>query len=402
MAKIGIFGGTFNPIHNGHLTLAARALKEYKLDRVYFMPSGNPPHKNNKDIVDKAHRARMVKKAIAFNKNFEFSALELESEETTYTYKTLKKIKEIHPDDKIYFIMGADSLRDFSMWRNPEIISRLCTILVSARDDISEKKIKKYISEYEKEYGAKIGVIHMKNMEISSEYLRNKIAKNIDVSGMIDKSVYIYIKVNHLYGYKKKVFKKTPDFKEIIDVLSSLLETHRFIHTMGVAMTSAGLATVFGADPQKAYLAGLLHDVAKYMTNEEQLALCEKYEIKLTKSQLNNLPIIHGELGAYMAQKDFGVNDTEVLNAIRYHTTLRPNMTELEKIVYAADYLEPTRDHDAKPYSLFEIRKVMNENLDKTVYMILEDTVNHLISTGKDFDVMTKKSYEYMIEHMKL
>ena len=178
--------------------------------------------------------------------------------------------------------------------------------------------------------------------------------------------------------------------------LSKKLKKERFEHTVGVMYTSASLAMRYGANIEKAMTAGLLHDCGKYCSAKEQLKLCEKYKITLTDLEHSMPALIHAKLGAYLAENEYGIKDREVLDAITYHTTGRPEMTMLEKILYIADYIEPMR---YKASRLAEIRKLAFEDLDECMYEILKDTLEYLEEdSADDIEPTSKEAYIYYKE----
>ena len=174
--------------------------------------------------------------------------------------------------------------------------------------------------------------------------------------------------------------------------LSKKLKKERFEHTVGVMYTSASLAMRYGANIEKAMTAGLLHDCGKYCSAKEQLKLCEKYKITLTDLEHSMPALIHAKLGAYLAENEYGIKDREVLDAITYHTTGRPEMTMLEKILYIADYIEPRRD---KASNLARMRYLAFQDLDQTMYEILAGTINYLKGKGGCIDPMTIQTFTW-------
>ena len=174
--------------------------------------------------------------------------------------------------------------------------------------------------------------------------------------------------------------------------LSKKLKKERFEHTVGVMYTSASLAMRYGANIEKAMTAGLLHDCGKYCSAKEQLKLCEKYKITLTDLEHSMPALIHAKLGAYLAENEYGIKDREVLDAITYHTTGRPEMTMLEKILYIADYIEPYRN---KAANLDDIRHMAFTDIDMAAYVILDDTLSYIRKTGRNIDTQTVDTYEY-------
>lgn len=185
---------------------------------------------------------------------------------------------------------------------------------------------------------------------------------------------------------------------EIEKILEETLTTERFRHTLGVMYTAAALAMKYGANLNEAMLAGLLHDCAKCIPKNEQKNLCKKYHILLTESEEKNPSLIHAKLGSYLAKDIYEVVDDDVLHAISYHTTGRPSMSLLEKIVYIADYIEPGRKDIS---NLTFIRKLAFENIDQTILKISENVLQYLESTNTVIDNMTKKTYEFYKQELK-
>ena len=182
------------------------------------------------------------------------------------------------------------------------------------------------------------------------------------------------------------------DFAKIEKKLSKYLDEDRFQHTMGVMYTSACLAMVHGYDIKDAQVAGLLHDCAKCIPNDEKLELCKKYGIIVSDVERENPSLLHAKLGAYIAREKYGVMDDEVLHAIYVHTTGEPGMSTLDKILFVADYIEPNRD--SQP-NLEYVRKIAFWDLNQAMEGILYDTLEYLKKSDKQIDSMTQKTYEY-------
>ncbi len=174
--------------------------------------------------------------------------------------------------------------------------------------------------------------------------------------------------------------------------LKKKLKKDRYEHTTGVMYTAASLAMCYGEDIEKALTAGLLHDCGKFAPPGEQIKLCEKYGIELTSSELDMPALIHAKLGACLAEHEYGITDRETLDAITYHTTGRPGMTMLEKIIYIADYIEPNRREIP---GLAEIRGIVFQDIDRAVHLSAEQTVQYLSSSGKTVDPMTVNTCEF-------
>lgn len=180
--------------------------------------------------------------------------------------------------------------------------------------------------------------------------------------------------------------------KEMKKILQSELKPGRFEHTVGVQYTSACLAMRYGYDIEKANVAGLLHDCAKHLPDKEKLSICKKKKIKVSKAEKKNPGLLHAKLGAVLAKEKYGVKDEEILSAIECHTTGKPDMSLLDKIVFIADYIEPNRDQAP---NLSYLRKLAFEDLDACLIEILKQTIDYLVAMKAEMDTMTIKTYEF-------
>lgn len=197
--KIGIIGGTFNPIHNGHMVLADSAYKQFHLDQIVFMPSKNPPHKEHKNIISDDHRVNMISLAISKIPYFSISTLELERGGTTYTVDTLEYLRKTQTDKIFYFIIGADSLFQIETWRDPAQIMKMTKFIVASRYDLSKDIITDQIEYLNLTYNTNIELIEMPNMDISSKHIRENIKNNVPIDAYVPESVKDYINKNDLY-----------------------------------------------------------------------------------------------------------------------------------------------------------------------------------------------------------
>lgn len=187
---------------------------------------------------------------------------------------------------------------------------------------------------------------------------------------------------------------KTADIRKIRKKLENSLDPKRYEHTLGVAYTASALAMCNHENTEKALLAGLLHDCAKCLSNKKRISICEKNQIPITESERKNPFLLHAKAGCYLAEKQFHIHDKDILNAILYHTTGRPEMSRLEKIIYIADYIEPGRKHAP---NLPEVRRIAFQDLDQALLQILSDVLIHLKSSDDPIDPMTQKTYDYYI-----
>lgn len=174
--------------------------------------------------------------------------------------------------------------------------------------------------------------------------------------------------------------------------MEKTLDEKRYEHTLGVAYTAAVMAMYYGVDPIKAQMAGLLHDCAKCMEYDKAITLCEKHNIQITETERKNPLLLHAKVGSYIAMHKYNITDPDIVNSILNHTTGRPDMSLLEKIIYIADYIEPGR---RKAPNLDTVRKLAFGNLDEALLMILSDTLQYLKDIHSDIDAMTIKTYEF-------
>ncbi len=180
--------------------------------------------------------------------------------------------------------------------------------------------------------------------------------------------------------------------EKLLNEMRKELDEKRFIHTMGVAFTAAMLAQVHGEDPEAAMTAGLLHDCAKALSNKKRIDICNKNRIPITEVEYRNPFLLHAKVGCFLAETKYGIKDKDILNAIASHTTGRPDMSMLEKIIYIADYIEPGRKQAA---NLTDIRREAFSNLDKALVMVLEGTLTYLKSADNEIDPMTRETYDH-------
>lgn len=203
MKKIGIIGGTFNPIHLAHLYIAYEAKCQLNLDKVIFMPAGSPPHKKNEDILEAPLRYKMVLEAIKKYEDFEISNYEIEKEGFSYTYETLENFKS--KDNILYFITGADCLINIEKWKNPDRIFKASKLVVFNRPGYDKESLKLQKNEIEKNYNTSINFLDIMDLEISSTMIRDRIKDGKKIDFFIPKEVLDFIRKNNIYNYCKNI-----------------------------------------------------------------------------------------------------------------------------------------------------------------------------------------------------
>ena len=383
--RIGVMGGTFDPIHNGHLAVAEAARRDFGLERVVFIPTGMAPHKNNKLITSASQRFEMTVLATSGNDYFDVSKMEIERRQASYTVDTLEELQLIYgKKTKLYFIAGADSLAEILTWKSPERIFRLCSLITAPRPGIGAEIFNRH-AETARKRGANICVLSAPPLDISSTDIRRRIQIERPVRYLLPDAVEGYIKNYRLYrgdGF---------DMEEAERRVSASLSDKRWAHTVGAINESVRLAEIYGVDRRKAYIAAVFHDWAKEMPPGEKLANCERWGIRLDSATRSQIDLAHGLLSAEMARLEFNVEDPEILNAIRYHTTGREHMSTLDKILLTADCIEPSR----KKYDGLEsIREMAPVDLDKAAAMTLEMKIDFTVSKDQEVHPLSIKALD--------
>lgn len=198
--KIGIMGGTFDPIHNGHLMLGEYAYREFRLDQIWFVPNGNPPHKSSDTIESQTkNRVEMVRRAISGTEYFVLQLYEVENKAVHYSYKTMEYFKQSYPEHEFYFIIGADSLFSIEKWVHPEILLKDCVMLAAYRDEKGTEEMLTQIQYLNQKYHADIRLLNTPNVDISSSEIRETLKNGQSIQGIVPDSVYVYIEENQLY-----------------------------------------------------------------------------------------------------------------------------------------------------------------------------------------------------------
>lgn len=373
MQKIGIFGGTFNPVHNEHVLTAKAAIQALELDKLYIMPSHISPHKIGADVASFLDRFNMLKLAFDGVDKIEISDYEEVKGGISYTYQTLEHFKNLYGEAELFFLMGEDMINDFPTWKNPEVIAKTATIIfVNRKDGFSNYDETKNAVEFIKNtYGAKIIKLDFCGKECSSSKIRvyNKLGLNITL--FTDGKVVEYIKVNGLYlgdiNYER---------------VKNILPENRLIHTAGVILTATLLAKKAGVQKNKAEIAALYHDVAKYLNPSDYP------EFNDPSNGVKN--VTHQFLGAHIMEREFNITDEEVINAVKYHTTGRDNMTALDKLIFTADAIEPSRKYK----NADELRALTYRDFEAGFKEVLKEIYEILEKSNKEIYYLTKVAYD--------
>jgi len=473
MLKIGVLGGTFDPVHNGHLMLAGCAASHFNLSKVLFIPTGQPPHKDVSKITPAIHRLEMLRLAIKGNPSFDVSTMECDSPEVSYTYITISKLRRQYgAGAEFYYIIGADVLNYITKFRNYKQLFDSCIFIASSRPGVAFGGTEALADSIRGAHGARIELMEFPEIDISSSQIRARVADGRGARYFVPEGVMEYIEANMLYkdgaetalgGYWESI--PEPDASRVVggkggggasygvgtennnctngdsvayacyDALNiqgqveQMIGRRRYEHTLGVADACMELAGLAGADPGAAWLAGMLHDCMRGMEADRLIAICKSAGIKVSQLE-NRMPVLlHAPAGAEEAVKilslaqnygcggNAGYENTslvdilpqkpydgrpqghahlhveassigEIKEAIASHTTGRPNMGLLAKILFVADYIEPGRDF---PES-YEAREMLfndgsginfNKRLDAAMLFILDNEIQHIIHKGR-------------------
>ena len=397
---IGLFGGSFDPIHYGHLSIIDGALRSGFVDAVVVIPSVRNSFKRGKILSAAPYRYYMVKDTLEQQfkgKPVYISDIEFGIPGISYTVSTIDelihgglekllvdngiKAKKASEHHDLRWLCGSDILPTFDHWYKPEEIITRAPLLVAKRPgenvDIDYEQ-----ERLSREFGfiARIESFDIKGVEASSSDIRS--TKEYD---RIPDVALEFIKTHNLYPANNPLDNVSDEaaeqFYQIAADLYPYLGQHRLLHTINVALLACEYANVHGANPDKALIAGILHDCAKELPIEQQLQMSRQR----SGDTFVDKKLLHSPAGAIMARETFGINDEEILNAITYHTTGRGGMTVLDKIVYLADKLEPARIYT----DLTEMRTLAWTDLDGAVRLCLGSVRGKFKSQGRDIHPLT-------------
>ena len=398
--KIGILGGTFNPIHMGHMDMAKKALITLSLDEVWLMPCGTPPHKEGTRVLSRIHRFAMCELMCKDEPQIRVSYMEYPLLTPNYSYQTLETIKKNHPGDTFFFLMGEDSLLYLDAWKEPKRLVSACEIgvflrpaLVSDKNDAIQKCEEK-IRTLKETIGGTYHLIPFVPTKISSTKIREQISGKADIKSILPAlKQYLGEDVTH-YLIQKDLYKESMhyDYTSIEKDLKRKLKPSRYAHTLGVCYTACSLGMRYGLDVDKCRIAGLLHDCAKYMSKEEMREVLLRHDISVSEAYEKAPQLMHAAVGKILAKETYGITDADVLHAILVHTTGCPQMNAYDEVIFISDYIEPNRTE--APH-LNEIRQMAFCDKNLAIRMILKDTMDYLKEKDAYLDPATQETYLY-------
>lgn len=351
--KIAIFGGSFNPIHKGHISLAEEAIKELNLDKLYFVPAYKSPFKSVKEYAPAQDRVNMID--LVKPEKSEVSMFEINRKGTSYTIDTLKYFKNKHKDDEIFLLIGTDNLYKLHKWRDIDEIASLAKIVIFRREgNWSKENIKRFNCK----------LLNNSLYKFSSTKYRQGYMNHAD------DRVKSYIGENHLY---------------IKDLMVGMLDPKRHKHSMSVANYAAKYAKSINADAKKAFTAGCLHDITKLWTEEQHREFLRS--LNIDDSNIESFEL-HAITGYHWVKNEYMLTDEEILNAIKLHTTLDFELSPMDKIIFAADKLCEGRKHDGIQKDRELIMKNFDEGFKKIVNVAYE-----ILIKNRDISETQEKIY---------
>ena len=381
--KIAIYGGTFNPPHRGHVESLQAVYEQAKPDRVLVIPASIPPHKElaagSPDAEKRLELTRLAFKELPYA---EVTDMELTRTGKSYTSDTVAELLRKYPDAELMLAMGTDMFLSFETWHEYRYLIDNVTMLVFARREGEDEKIFKYGEYLESKYGAKINYIMHDPLPISSSEIRRLLPRRLGRE-LLPGAVFARIVKNGDYAAK-------PDFPWLREQSYAYLSPKRIPHVQGCEWEAVRLAKRWGESEEDAAEAGIWHDITKKLVLSEQLILSEKYGIINDTYETANVKLLHAKTGAALARDLFNISD-RVYSAIRWHTTGKPDMTLLEKIIYMADYIEPNRDFPG----VDKLRKLAYEDLDAAMVLGLKMSLEDIRSYGAEPYEVTVSAYEW-------
>ena len=384
--RFGILGGTFDPVHHGHLSMARAALDAAGLDRVMMLPSGDPPHKT--DVTPAEDRWRMLCAACAGDRRLVPDRMELDRKGKTYTFDTLTRVRQAHPSAEIFYIIGADTVPELCKWHRYEEVLKLCTFLVCPRRSDADAALLASETRRLTAMGARLIPVPMQPVDVSSTRIRAEIR----AGGMPDDlslPVYEYARLCGLYGREAGLNPARAWMPRLFQDLTS----KRFAHSMGVVHTARALALLHHVSTEQAETAALLHDCAKCLPLPTMQSLCDPSQIN--PSFWESGALLHAPAGARLAEEAYGVHDPAVLHAIAAHTTGAVPMNELDCILYLADKIEPGRDS----YPLLEkVRSLSRISLKAAMIESLQGSRDYVLAGGRALHPQTLATLNWFLQ----
>ena len=389
MERIGIYGGTFNPPHIGHIQAARQAVSALDLGKVLLIPDRIAPHKAMpSNSATGEQRLEMLRIATEGSPKLEVSDIELRREGVSYTWQTVEQLKEQYPQAQLVLMMGSDMFLSFHTWKHPEKILENASLAVFYRGDKQEREKVHAYREAMLRKGFRVELVENDVISISSTQMRRLLAFRCAGEFLPD-GVLDYIRKFRLYDTRADW--KNLSMEELEKVVVSLLNPNRVAHVLGCRDTAVELAKHWGADVNDAARAGILHDITKAIDGPLQLTLCEAYGKILSAFSRKYPKTLHALTGSLVAERIFGENEA-VVSAIAHHTTGKADMNLLETIIYVADYMEPNRDFPG----VEGLRELAFTDIRAALKLGLEMTLEHLNRQGNEVSPESREALAWL------
>ena len=386
--KRGFLGGTFNPPHLGHVHAARAAAVQLGLDELYFIPTGEPPHKTlPEDTASPEQRLEMTGLAAAELPNARALDLEIRREGPSYSVYTAMELKAADPEGELWLLCGTDMFVSLDRWYRSDWLLRNLCIAAYPRKAGDIPALEEQAEVLRRHWNARVEIISLDPLEVSSTDIRQALKQGAG-SRLLGDAVYSYILRSRLYGV-------LPEPEALWRLALPRQVPKRIPHVQGCRETAVQLARRWGADPAEAERAAILHDITKGLPESEQLRLCAEYGIipgigAVDPPVRQNAPpeearqfaqrypkVLHAFSGAALAWGEFGISEA-VRDAIMWHTTGKREMRLLEKIIWLADYMEPTRTTPG----VKKVRRMAEQDLDAALRKAMQDSLDHVKERG--------------------
>lgn len=388
--RMALLGGSFDPIHTGHLDLARAVARRLDLDRVVLMPTAIPPHKLRSRMATGTDRLTMCRIATVGDPLFEVSDYEITHGGASFTVNTLEYLTALHPQTKWYLVVGADMFMTLSTWKRFEDIARMAVLCTAPRDDVTMAQLQEQADKLTA-MGAKCELLDLPLMPVSSTDLRKAIQDGEPTGDWLPSTVAEYIREKNLYTESTENDQMTDE--QFIEIIRGRLTEKRFHHSLEVAKEARRLAEKYGADPAKAYTAGLLHDIMKDTDGKVQLQILNDFGILQDDVEKQAPKLWHAHCGAVFLQYVLGIEDEEIITAVRYHTTARAGMTLFEKILYLADFTSADRDYP----DVDEMRRLVEIGIGPAMEYALQYSIDDLKVNGREIHPDTLAAYNEVV-----
>jgi len=386
--KLGILGGSFAPIHNGHIFLAEKAFAELKLDRVVFVPAYRSPFKLDAEGMEVSAKDRidMLAASIAGDYRFAIDICEIRREGVSYTINTLEDIIERYlPDGKPALIIGDDLAVDFPKWRESGRILKFADIAIAHRINL-------------KAVNYPFAHINIENeiLDVSSHEIRRRISEGGDWQSLVPSGVAAIMRDRKLYGYKGDS-RPEPASETVIQSIETAaretLSTERFLHSRNTGLHAYDLCRRFGLDPMDGYLAGVAHDLAKQIDNKQMLKIVKTAGLDISALEMDKPNLLHGKAAMVLLRERFSIHNEDVLEAVAVHTSGSENMGQLAKVIFIADKTEPSRNIEPA------LRRMCREDtLDNILFTVLEKSIAKVQAKGMEVSNDTLRLLKKMKE----